>query len=173
MILRIKIKESSETLLNSIKAEKDGNKKDKLKLLKMVANNEVNEIKEASEKLFRHRNTISDWLKKYRKGGINKLLEEQDSGRKKGSLKYFNQEDLDLLKKALDDEKGFSSYKEIQLWVLKELKIKIPYHTLWHLIRKDLKAKLKVPRPINVKKDLEKEQDFKKNFRISKTKTIR
>ena len=173
MILRIKIKESSQSLLSSIVSERDGNKKDKLKLIKMVLDNEVNEIKEAADKLYRHKNTISNWLSKYRKGGLTKLLEDKDSGRKKGSLKYFSEEDLDRLKEALNNENGFSSYKEIQQWVYKELNIKIPYHTLWNIVHRGLKAKLKVPRPVNVKKDFEKEESFKKNFSGTRIKTIK
>lgn len=162
MILRIKIKESSEELLQRIKSEKDGLKKTKLILLKMIADNEVREVIEAGEKLYTHRNTISNWLKKYRKGGINKLLEMKKAGNPEGSLKYLTQEQLELLKEALSNESGFNSYKEIQLWIKKELKVNIPYDTLWNLVRKRLKAKLKVPRPVNIKKDLEKEETFKK-----------
>ena len=162
MILRIKIKESSESLSYKIKSEKNGNKKDKLKLLKMISDNEVNEIQESGEKISRHRNTISSWLNKYRKGGIKKLLEENKPGRPKGSLKYLTSEQLDRLKEALNNEKGFSSYKEIQEWINKELGVEIPYNTVWKLVRKGLKAKLKVPRPVNIKKDLEKEEAFKK-----------
>jgi len=162
MILKIKIKESSESLLQRIKAETDGDKKDKLKLLKLIVDNEVSEIQQASEKLYRHRNTVADWLSKYRKGGLKKLFELNKPGMKKGHLKYLSQEQLSLLKEALNNDKGFSSYKEIQLWVKKELKVEIPYDTLWNLVRKRLKAKLKVPRPVNIKKDVEKEEAFKK-----------
>jgi len=164
MILKIKIKESSEILLQRIKSESDGDKKDKLKLLKLITDNEVTEIQEAALKLYRHRNTVSAWLEKYRQGGINKLLEVNKSGTPKGHLKYFSPEQLSLLKEALNNEKGFSSYIELHLWVKKELKIEIPYAALWNLVRKRLKAKLKVPRPVNIKKDLAKEEAFKKNL---------
>lgn len=173
MSLRIKVKESPENLLASIKSEKDGDKKDKLKLLKMVSEKEVLEIREAAEKLIRHVNTISSWLRKYRTGGIKKLLIEKSAGRKKGSLKYFKKKDLEKLKQALDNENGFRSYKDIELWVLKELNIKIPYHTLWHIVRKGLKSKLKVARSVNTMKDKEKEESFKKNFDGNKIKNIR
>lgn len=164
MSLRIKVKESSESLLKAIKAEKNGDKKDKLKLLKMVSDREVSEIKEVSKKLIRHVNTISSWLKKYRTGGIKKLLREKSAGRKKGTLKYFKKKDLERLKKELDNESGFRAYKDIQLWVYKELNIKIPYHTLWNIVHNILKSKLKVARPVNIMKDKEKEESFKKNF---------
>lgn len=164
MILKIKIKESSESLLQRAKSEIDGDKKDKLKLLKLIVDNEVSEIQQASDKLLRHRNTIAAWLNRYRKGGLKKLLEVNKPGTKIGYLKYLSQEQLNLLKAALNNDKGFSSYKEIQLWLKKELKVEIPYPALWNLVRKRLKAKLKVPRPVNTKKDIEKEEAFKKTL---------
>ena len=164
MILRIKIKESSESLVIRIKSERDVEQRDKLKLLKLILDDEVLEVREAASKLYRHRNTISNWLSKYRTGGIDKLLLTNTSGNRKGYLKYLTKEHLELLKEELNNEKGFNSYHEIKLWVKNELKVDIPYHTLWNLVRKRLKAKLKVPRPVNIKKDDEKEESFKKTL---------
>lgn len=153
-------------LMSRIKAEKNGNRKDKLKLLKMISTNEIKMIKEAVEKLDRGSGTISIWLDKYRKGGLKRLLASKKVGRPKGSFKYLNKEQISKLKEALNNEQGFRSYKEIQVWVKKEFNVKIPYTTLWNLVRKNLKAKLKVPRPVNVKKDIEKEEAFKKTLKI-------
>lgn len=153
-------------LMSRIKAEKNGNRKDKLKLLKMISTNEIKMIKEAVEKLDRGSGTISIWLDKYRKGGLKRLLASKKVGRPKGSFKYLNKEQISKLKEALNNEQGFRSYKEIQVWVEKEFNVKIPYTTLWNLVRKNLKAKLKVPRPVNVKKDIEKEEAFKKTLKI-------
>jgi len=147
-----------------IKAEKDGKKRTKLILLKMIVENEVKEIQEAGKKLYIHRNTIAIWLKKYREGGIKKLLEVKKLGNQEGKLKYLSEEQLNKLKEALKNEKGFNFYKEIQIWIKKEFKVEIPYDTLWNLVRKRLKAKLKVPRPVNIRKDIEKEDAFKKTL---------
>lgn len=162
MILKIQVKETSEDLLTRIKGSRNVEEKDKLKLLKLIVDNEVSEIQEAADKLFRHRNTVSGWLNKYRKGGVNKLLIANKRGKHLGYLKYFNKEQLSSLKEELNKPEGFNSYKEIQLWLKKELKIDIPYDTLWNLVRKRLKAKLKTPRPVNINKDAEKEEAFKK-----------
>lgn len=164
MILRIKVKESPETLMSMIKHESNGDKKDKLKLLKMVKTNEVKEVKEAAEKLFRHKNTISGWLNKYRSGGIVKLLDKDKGGRPENSLKYLSEDDIELIKEKLNNPEGISSYKELNIWLKEEHGINIPYETLWNFVRKKLKAKLKVPRPSNVKKSPEAEIAFKKNF---------
>ena len=167
MILRIKIKENSEDLVTRIKSERDVEQRDKLKLLKMILDNEVTEVKEAASKLYRHRNTISGWLSKYRIGGITKLLFTKKSGKKEGHLKYLSQGQLDLLKEELNNEKGFNSYLEIKLWIKSQLEVDIPYPTIWNLVRKRLKAKLKVPRPVHIKKDLVKEESFKKTLLMS------
>lgn len=167
MILKIQVKESSESLLNRIRGSRNVEEKDKLRLLKLIVDNEVSEIQEAANKLFRHRNTVSNWLNKYRKGGIKELIKVNKRGKHLGYLKYLNKKQLSRLKEELNNTEGFNSYKEIQIWIKKELKVDIPYDTMWNLVRKRLKAKLKTPRPVNINKDLVKEEAFKKTLLMS------
>jgi transposase len=79
----------------------------------------------------------------------------------------LNKKQLSRLKEELNNTEGFNSYKEIQIWIKKELKVDIPYDTMWNLVRKRLKAKLKTPRPVNINKDLVKEEAFKKTLLMS------
>lgn len=166
MILRICIRESAEELEKLIKSSKSGDVKDKLKLLRMIKLDEIKEIQEASKKLYRNRNTITRWLKKYRSGGLKKLVaaNKKPVGR---TPKYLTIKELDLLRNKLKDPSGFSSFLEIQFWIKEELKKDIPYAVVWHTVRIKLKSKLKVPRPVNIKKDKEKEELFKKTSLIN------
>lgn len=77
MILRVWVKESEEELNKLIKSESDAVSRDKLRSLLLIRTNQVLEIKELVKLLNRHRNSISNWLEKYRKGGLNLLLEDK------------------------------------------------------------------------------------------------
>ena len=47
---------------------------------------------------------------------------------------------------------GFASYIEIQQWLRAEFGLELPYKTLHGIVRYQLKAKLKRPRPSHAKK---------------------
>lgn len=49
---------------------------------------------------------------------------------------------------------GFASYLAIQHWLREEFALDVPYTTLHGLVRYQLKAKLKRPRPSHAKKTL-------------------
>ncbi|MHC5732058.1 MAG: hypothetical protein ACYTXY_49940 [Nostoc sp.] len=51
------------------------------------------------------------------------------------------------LKEELKTEKGFSRYGAIVEWLKKELQLDVEYATVYALVRYQLGAKLKVPRP--------------------------
>jgi transposase len=70
---------------------------------------------------------------------------------------------VESLKKQLEDaEIGFAGYKQIQQWLGTVLGVKAEYATVHNLVRYQLKAKLKVPRPRYRKQDKQKLEAFKK-----------
>jgi len=73
-------------------------------------------------------------------------------------------EALELLKQRLHSPEGFHSYGQIQQWLVTELGLDIAYKTVYQLVRYQLKAKLKVPRPQSLKQHPESQSHFKKNF---------
>ena len=73
----------------------------------------------------------------------------------------------DLLKKLktrLDEPQGFSSYGAVQQWLEKESGKKMNYKTVHKTVRYRLGAKLKVPRPCNIKQEQEAVSLFKKTL---------
>ena len=64
--------------------------------------------------------------------------------------------------KELNEKEGFSSYKEIPTWLYTVHDLDVKYKVVHDTVRYRLKAKLKVPRCSNVKKDAEAEAEFKK-----------
>ncbi len=61
-----------------------------------------------------------------------------------------------------DPTQGFSSYREIQQWLLQEYGVEIPYSTVHQVVHYRLKAKLKVARPTNIQRNEEAVITFKK-----------
>nr|WP_017318411.1 winged helix-turn-helix domain-containing protein [Mastigocladopsis repens] len=73
-------------------------------------------------------------------------------------------QNLERLKQRLQEPQGFHSYNQIQKWLSSELGLNIAYKTVYQLVRYQLKAKLKVPRPQSSKQHPESQSHFKKNF---------
>jgi hypothetical protein len=59
---------------------------------------------------------------------------------------------MDQLKERLSEPEGFGSYKEIQQWLAEEQNLELPYSTVHRIVRYELEAKLKTPRPSHPKK---------------------
>jgi len=144
----------------------------KVKALYLLKMGQVETVSNLSDYVGVHRVTIQRWLKTYREEGLTKLLAVKPrSGRPRKMnasamlLRSRRGAPIALLKERLKNKrKGFKSYGEIQRWLENNHQIKVNYHTLYHWVRYQLKAKLKVPRKSAAKKDEEQEQDFKKNF---------
>lgn len=64
----------------------------------------------------------------------------------------------------MENPEGFKSYIHIQKWLKETHNLDVEYGVVHSTVRYGLKAKLKVPRPSNIKKDKEKEISFKNGF---------
>ncbi|MBD0303554.1 MAG: helix-turn-helix domain-containing protein, partial [Tolypothrix sp. T3-bin4] len=111
--------------------------------------------------LGKHRGTVQRWLADYRKAGMERMLE---FGVSPGRTRVIPDWAVESLKKQLEQpEIGFAGYKQIQSWLGKVLGVEAEYATVHHLVRYQLKAKLKVARPRNCKQNMQKLESFKKN----------
>ena len=70
---------------------------------------------------------------------------------------------LAQLQEELSDPEGFSSYGEIKTWLETVHNLKVSYKVVHDTVRYRLKAKLKVPRPVNIKQKAGAIDNFKKN----------
>lgn len=133
-----------------IKSEKNYRNIQKLKVLYYIKLNKVKTRKELSELILIERHTVSNWLKKYEKEGLEKYLKiNYSTGRKS----IFPEKVVLELKKILDnEEEGFDSYINIQKWLKSQHNLDIAYETVHKFVRYNKKAKLKAPRPYNIKK---------------------
>ncbi|MEH2316956.1 helix-turn-helix domain-containing protein [Nostoc sp.] len=88
--------------------------------------------------------TVTRWLRRYKDQGRSGLLcVKHDLGKKP----IVSGENLESLNRRLSEPEGFQSYDQIQQWLISELGLNIAYKTVYQLVRYQLGAKLKVPRP--------------------------
>lgn len=159
-ILKIKISETTDELKELLKSIKEQKVKERVQVLYWLKSEQVKTEKAIANLTGKHRTTVSRWLSSYRTEGINALLR---IGKSTGRSRKLNNEIEQSLEKELQDEQGFSSYKEIQTWLGVVHDVEMSYTGVHQLVRYRLKAKLKVPRPVHLKQEPGAVEDFKKN----------
>jgi transposase len=149
------ITEDLDTLEERLRRERDPKRKARLHLLVLLKSGQVTSRSQAATHLAVHRNTVGTWLRHYRAGGIEALLTYKAAGAPAGQktlpLAVFEQ-----LQARLATTSGFASYVELRQWLREGFGLEVPYPTLHGIIRYQLKAKLKRPRPSHEKKTLPK-----------------
>ena len=145
------ISESAERLERLVRQERDAQIQRRYHMLLLFKTEEAKSRSAAARHLGVHRNTIADWIGLYEKGGLEKLREIGEPGPEPGqqSIPPTVMEDL---KERLSKPEGFGSYKEIQQWLAEEQGVELCYSTVHGIVRYDLEAKPKSPRPSHPKK---------------------
>ena len=146
------VHESLEALEELLARTKDAKRKRRVHLLVLIRSGQVRSRDAAAKHLRVHRNSVSDWLLAYEAGGLERLLEIGKPGAKPGQ-KVLAPAVLNALKERLQGE-GFESYRQARQWLEREFDLRIPYGTVYGLVRFRLASKLKRARPQNVKKTL-------------------
>ena len=95
------------------------------------------------------RNTVGTWLARYESGGLSTLLDIYIPAGKAPSLAP---DVLASIEQAVHRPEGFASYEDLRQWVEQTHQVHVKYKTLYTIVRKRFKAKLKVPRPSHTKK---------------------
>ncbi len=142
-----------------LRQEHQALRKLRLHLLVLIGRGEVESMQQAAKHLAVHRNTIGEWLRRYREGGLEGLLEVGQSGAPSGA-RDIPTPVLAALKARLQEPEGFAGYGEVQRWLEDEYGLRIPYGTVYRTVRERLRAKLKRPRPRHEKKDEADEAEF-------------
>ena len=150
-------------LERQLRQERQALRKQRFHLLVLIGRGEVESVQQAAKRLAVHRNTIGEWLRRYREGGLEGLLEVGQSGAPRGARHIPTPVLMDL-KARLQARDGFANYAEVQQWLEEEYGLKIPYGTVYRTVRERLQAKLKRPRPRHEKKDETAEAEFVARF---------
>lgn len=146
------IEESLEVLESLLRQEKQAVKKQRLHLLVLLKQGILETWQAIAQQLAVHRNTLRTWLAAYQSGGLEKLLQMDARGAPQGQ-RSLSAEVIKTIKQRLEDPAGVSGYVELHHWLMDEHQVQIPYKTLYHIVRYQLKAKLKVPRAKHTKQD--------------------
>jgi transposase len=145
------ITEALETLVARLHRERDPKRKPRLHLLVLLKSGQVTSRSQAAAHLALHRNTVATWLRRYRDGGLEALLTYKDAGAPAGQ-KTLPPAVFEQLQRHLATSPGFASYLDVQRWLREGWGVEVPYTTLHGIVRYQLKAKLKRPRPSHAKK---------------------
>ena len=160
-VVKIEISESPQTLKKLLKNARSPQEKEKIQTIYWLKTHTVETVKQIAIMLGRNRVTIQKWLRKYRTGGLNLLLQPKTN--LGGRPTSIPPDVIDKLKEELKNPEGFESYGEIQLWLKTCFDIDVAYRTVHQLVRYKLKSKLKVPRPLHIKQNKQSKETFKKN----------
>ncbi len=161
-VLKIDIVESEETLLNLLSQQKTAKTQQRVQVLYWLKTKQATSVGHLAAMLGKHYTTVSRWLSSYRHGGIKALLTIKSST---GRTPSIPPEILAQLQEELSDPEGFSSYGEIQIWLETVHSLKVSYKVVHDTVRYRLKAKLKVPRPVNIRQKAGAIDNFKKAHR--------
>ena len=146
--------------------EKDGRQRERLQFLYLLKSKKIKSVQQATKILGRHRNTISEWIKKYQEGGLLCLTDRTSPPGRESQIRG---EVFEKLKEKLSDPIGFGFYKDIQKWLKEEFNLDIHYQSIFKICHYKLGASPKVVRPVNPKQDLEKVEEFKKKHFMTKS----
>ncbi len=144
-----KIKETDAEIREMLKNEPHVKRQNRLQSLYLIVSKQANSRSTVSKMLGFNRNTISDWFSLYEAGGLAKLL---DIYKPVGARARITAAVKAEISEILKTEKGFRTYKEIHQFVVKEHHLKVGYRAVHQVVRDELEAKLKSPRPSNPKK---------------------
>lgn len=159
-IIKIEITESAEELRKQLKKLDNQELKERIQALYWLKTNQVESTGAIASLIGKHRTTVSRWLSQYRKYGLKGLLTQ---GKKTGRPSKIPSEVEEKLREELLEVEGFSSYKEVQLWLKAVEGIDMSYTGVHQAVRYRLKRKLKVPRPVHIRQQPEAVEEFKKN----------
>lgn len=158
--LEVEIYESQEELEKTLKNTRTASSKERLQMLYLLKSKQVWSRQELAQVIGRDNATITRWMRKYKDEGLRGLLKVKQAP---GKTPLVRGKNLERLKQRLQEPRGFNSYGEIQEWIARELGVKLAYKSVYQLVRYQLKAKLKVPRPQSIKQNRESQTQFKKN----------
>ena len=134
----------SEELQHRLRHAVSAATKERVQMLYWIKTQAIAKRQELSQRLGRDESTVYRWLKRYQQGGINALLEVKTPPGKSGLIPANV---MSQLQERLSQPQGFKSYSQIQEWLTQECNIIVAYKTIHKIVRYQLNAKLKVPRP--------------------------
>ena len=136
-----------------VRKERDAQIQRRFHMLLLLKSGEAKSRSAAARHLGVHRNTIATWLTLYEDGGLEGIQHVGEPGPEPGQ-QSIPPEVMQALEERLAGPEGFASYKAIQQWLAEEHGVELCYSTVHGIVRYEMGAKLKTPRPSHPKKSL-------------------
>ena len=160
-IKKVEVKESTAELLKLSREETRPLVQARLQALYLYKSGQEQDYAAIGKQIGYERHTIGKWFSLYGQQGLA-ACQQLEMGKKTGSI--ISGKALEELKEKLSSTTDyFTSYKQIQQWLKEAHGIELSYAHVHRFVRYYLQAKLKVVRKSNLKKDVAKEDKFKKN----------
>ena len=145
------IRESVTTLRQRLRTERQGRRRIRLQVLYLLKSGQAQTRHEVASLVAVHRHTVGCCLEFYDTAGLEAMLALKTHSNRQSVLPRAVRQ---AVAKKLHHAHGFASYGEVQQWLHRRYGVHVRYKTLHRLVRYQLRAKLKVPRPSHVKKTL-------------------
>lgn len=157
----LEITESEAELKKRLQHVREAIQKEKLQMLWWVKSGQLKQQQEIAQRLGRHTSTVTRWLQKYRRGGLQELLQIKKAP---GAKRILSDAVLADLQQELTRPEGFSSYGAIVEWLHEKHGLTVEYGMVYDWVHNRLGAKLKVPRPRSYRQDEAAVETFKKTL---------
>lgn len=144
------IHESAEELQQRMKHETDGKKRQRLHALYLVASGQAQHRHEVARLLGVHRHSVAAWFTAYAAGGVAQALHYQRST--PPIHRRMTDTALTALQEKLNEPHGVAGYDQIRVWLAEVHQVTLAYSSVHALVRYQLRAKPKRPRPSHAKK---------------------
>jgi transposase len=109
--------------------------------------------------------SINNWRKAYRKGGLSQLLSHKKIGFKPS---VFSPEEKAQLSNLVNNPKnGIVGYIELQRWIQEQFDKDVKYITIVKFMQHNFQTKIKVARKSHINKDEQAVEAFKKTLNKS------
>ena len=144
------ITESAGELVRRMQDEPDGKKRQRLHALYLVVSGQARYRHEVARILQVHRHSVAAWFAAYMAGGLEQALRYAVPHPTRS--RRLTETALTALKAQLQTPTGFPSYGDIRTWLAEQHQVQLSYSSVYALVRNELRAKLKRPRPSHKKK---------------------
>jgi transposase len=142
--------ESAAELQQWMQREKDGKTRQRLHALYLAARGQARHRQDIATLLGVHRHSVAAWFAAYAAGGVHQALRYQVST--PPVHRRMTEPAWRALQDKLQDPPGFPGYEQIRVWLAEEHHVTLSYASVHALVRDNLRATPKRPRPSHAKK---------------------
>jgi transposase len=143
------ITESAAELVRCMQDEPDGKKRQRLHALSLVASGQARYRTEVAATLRVHRQSVAAWFAAYTAGGLEQALRDHVPTPPRN--RRLTETALSALTAPWQTPTGFPRSGHIRTWLAEQQQVQLSYARVYALVRGELRAKPKRPRPSHEK----------------------